>query len=176
MAIKAKKYLSAIFASSVLFAGTASAQLESLPSSFSSIQVPFKSEVAEAQSNTQSPITVSSGAYASSGVSPTLYNTGIFRFLNLPVVGSVPSSAKVNVVNYYYNYSSTPAGMIAYLCWNDTNNCVNVSNNKSGRLTQFGNKAANKSFFFAFGVSGNGSALPRPIYGGKSQVIVNYGY
>ncbi|KZN55448.1 flagellar protein FlhE [Pseudoalteromonas luteoviolacea] len=173
MTIKVSTYLSAIVTSSVLFAGAANAQLGALPS-INGVQAPFKSEVIEEQA--AEPINISGGAYASNGNAPSLYNTGRYSFLNLPVVGAVSSSAKITVVNYYYNYSYLPSGMRAYLCWNSTSTCADVTGRRSGRLEQFRNKAANKPFFFAFGVAGNGSALSPPAYGGNSQVIVNYSF
>ncbi|WP_194868710.1 flagellar protein FlhE [Pseudoalteromonas sp. PPB1] len=124
--------------------------------------------------NVEGPITINGGAWASSGYGPTLRNTGLYYTLDLPVVGSVPFGSKITSVNYSWSYSYVPPGMLVYLCLNSTNNCVNVSTSKSGRLTNFNDQAANKKFIFAFGVRGNGSVLSPAAYGQRSQVIVNY--
>ncbi|ESP93726.1 flagellar protein FlhE [Pseudoalteromonas luteoviolacea] len=169
---KTAKYLTTCLASAaVLWTGISSAEVQQAELLAPTISV---STEQISPSNVESPITISGGAWASSGTAPTIRNSGLLYTLNLPVVGSVPFGSKINVVNYSWGFSKVPPGMIVYLCWNSTSACVDVTSNKSGRLTNFAGLDANKKFIFAYGVRGNGSAISPPAYGQRSQVIVNY--
>lgn len=117
--------------------------------------------------------TLSGGAWVSSGTGPSLTSKGLLYQLNLPVVGSVPSGSTITTVNYKWNLTRIPPGLIVYLCWNTTSSCVDVSASKTGSLTNFNSLAANKKFIFAFTVPGSGSISP-VAYGQNDQVIVNY--
>lgn len=115
------------------------------------------------------------GAWTNSAVGPTMYQKGIFYYLNLLPVGSVPATATITSVVYSWGLSYKPAGLITYLCHNTTSACLNVTSVQSSSTTAFNGLAANKKMIFAFGVSGSGSLTPT-VYGQTDQVIVNYQY
>jgi len=124
--------------------------------------------------NVGSSFIAASGAWANSGTGPSLTNTGLLYTLNLPVVGSVPFGSQITVVNYSWNLSYIPSGLVVYLCWDTTSSCMDVSSSKTGSLTAFSGLDANKKFIYAFAVPGSGSVISPFAYGQTNQVIVNY--
>ena len=116
------------------------------------------------------------GAYGSSAVAPTIYSKNIWYNVAFPIPGSVPAAATVTTVNYTWSYSSPrPTGFLVYLCNNGGTVCFDVTASASGSVN-----------FSGYGVPGNqtlrlysrvnGTGTMTPLYGGSSNVTVNYVY
>lgn len=117
----------------------------------------------------------SGGAWANSAGGPTLYNKGVYYYLQLNPVGSIPATATITSVVWSWGLSRYPTGLIVYLCHDTTSACINVTSTGSGTTSSFNGRLANKKMIYAFGVAGSGSVSP-PAYGQVDQVIVNYQY
>ena len=173
-----RKFLiaTAISLSSVSLAETGSviAQVELIPKSeITSAPMGSINDPIENLMDYQSLVT--GGAWTKSAVGPTMYQKGIFYYLHLSPIGSVPATAVITSVVYNWALSYKPAGLITYLCHNTTSACLNVTSIQNSSTTAFNGLAANKKMIFAFGVSGTGNLTPT-VYGRNDQVIVNYQY
>lgn len=115
-----------------------------------------------------------SAAYGSSTVAPTIYSKNWWYNVAYPVVGNPPSNATITTVNYSWSYSyPRPAGLLVYLCSIDT--CWNVTYFGSGLINMAGRGIpANQPLRLFSGVSGTGTMSP--LYGGTTNVTVNYTY
>lgn len=116
----------------------------------------------------------SGGAWANSAGGPTIYSKGIYYYLQLNPVGTIPATATITSVVWSWGLSYKPTGLISYLCHDTTSTCINITTRASGSDTSFNGRFANKKLIFAYGVSGTGTMLPA--YGQVDQVIVNYQY
>ncbi|MCF6440495.1 flagellar protein FlhE [Pseudoalteromonas luteoviolacea] len=171
--ISVKKVSAMVASVAMLWAGTASAQSQYEVPELLSPSVSVSQDLVSLDS-VDGPIFINSGAWASSGVPPTIRHTGLLYSLDLPVVGSVPFGSTINTVNYNWSLSRVPAGLEVYLCWRSTSACVDVSSRRSGSLSNFRGLAANQKFIYAFVIRGNGSVVSPAAFGRTSQVIVNY--
>lgn len=115
------------------------------------------------------------GAWSNSGVGPSLYSKGIWYYLNLYPVGSIPATATITSVSYSWGLSYRPSGLLVYLCHDTTAFCANVTNIASTTTTAFNGRSADRKLIYAFGVTGSGAVSP-VAYGQTDQVIVNYTY
>ena len=117
-----------------------------------------------------------SSAYGSSAAAPTIYSKNWWYNVAYPVVGNPPSNATITMVYYSWSYSyPRPAGLLVYLCDNGANNCWNVTNFGSGSINMSGyGIPANQPLRLYSGVSGTGTMSP--LYGGTTNVTVNYVY
>lgn len=117
----------------------------------------------------------SGGAWSNSAGGPTLYNKGVYYYLTLNPVGSIPATATITSVVWSWGLTSYPTGLVVYLCHDTTSACINVTSSGSGSTTSFNGLLANKKMIYAFGVAGSGTVSPTA-YGQVDQVIVNYQY
>lgn len=112
-------------------------------------------------------------AYGSSAVAPTIYSKNYWYNVAFPIAGSPPSTAIVTNVYYSWSYSSRPSGLLVYLCNNGGTKCRDVTSAASGGVN-FTSDAipANQSLKLYSRVNGTGTMTP--LYGGSSNVTVNY--
>jgi len=117
-----------------------------------------------------------SGAYGSSAAAPTIYSKNWWYNVAYPVVGNPPSNATITTVYYSWSYSyPRPSGLLVYLCNNTGSNCRDVTNFASGSVSFAGDGVlANQSLRLFSRVNGTGTMSP--LYGGSTNVTVNYVY
>jgi hypothetical protein len=144
-----------------------------------SSQAAEKSSVSVAElDGTNSPVEIGmvtnllGGAWANSGVGPTLISKNIQYKLTINPVGLIPNPAPITSVNFSWGLSSYPAGLSVFLCRGTTTSCVNVTSLRSGSTTAWAGLSANSPFLFVFQVTGTGGMTAA--YGQNDQVIVNY--
>ncbi len=117
-----------------------------------------------------------SGAYGSSAATPTIYSKNYWYNVAYPVVGNPPSNATLTNVYYTWNYSyPRPTGFQVLLCNNSATLCADVTNSQSGSVNFTGYSVpANQSLRLYSRVVGTGTMSP--LYGGTTNVTVNYVY
>ena len=117
-----------------------------------------------------------SAAYGSSAVAPTIYSKNWWYNVAYPVVGNPPSNATITTVYYSWSYSyPRPTGLLVYLCNNTGSKCWNVTSFGSGSINMSGEAIpANQSLRLYSRVNGTGTMSP--LYGGSTNVTVNYVY
>lgn len=117
-----------------------------------------------------------SGGYGSSAVAPTIYSKNYWYNVAYPVVGGPPSTATVTSVFYSYSYNyPRPSGFQVLLCNNSGTLCADITNSGSGSVDFTGyNVPANQSLRLYSRVTGTGTMAP--LYGGTTNVSVNYVY
>jgi len=154
--------------------GSVAARVEVIPASIITAE-PMGSITDPVEGYYATPMAVG-GAWSKTAFGPTIYQKGIYYYLNLLPVGTIPASATITSVVFNWGLSYKPSGLLVYLCHESTSlPCVNVTNVQSGSTSYFNNKAANKKLIYAFGVSGTGTLSPTA-FGKNDQVIVNYQY
>lgn len=117
-----------------------------------------------------------SGAYGSSAVTPTIYSKNVWYSVAPSVVGSPPATAVIGLVYYNWSYSTPrPSGFQVLLCDNTGTYCADVTTSASGSVdfTGTGVKANTPVRFYSRVV---GTGTMSPLYGGTSNVTVNYTY
>lgn len=114
------------------------------------------------------------GAYSQEAVVNTTYSSNIWNTTNFRIVGTPPSTGKINIVRWNYKIGTIPANatFTAYLCQGDTNSCYDVTHLKSGSTTVFNNRSPDKPFFLYHRIYRASSFAP--VSGGTSQVIVSW--
>ena len=124
---------------------------------------------------------ISSSAFATGGTSigsmlaPSISVKNQWYNKTFPITAGTPSTGKVGMVYYTWAYSSYPAGMQVYLCYNNGNACRDISDARSGNIdfTPY-NLAPNQPFSLYARVNGTGRMVT--VNGQSSQIIVNYTY
>jgi flagellar protein FlhE len=164
--------LLAFMQSALAQTGSAVATVQTMPA-FEIMSAPMGLATDPVQSSTITPL-VSGGAWANSAGGPTIYSKGIYYYLTLNPVGSIPATATITSVVWSWGLSYMPTGIVSYLCHNTTSVCINVTTRLSGSDTSFYGLPANQPMIFAYGVAGTGTMSPA--YGQVDQVIVNYQY
>ena len=115
-----------------------------------------------------------SGAYGSSAVAPTIYSKNLWYNVPFSVVGSPTPASTVRAVYYSWSYSTPrPSGFLVYLCNNTGSVCFDVTSAASGSVdfTAYGVPATQNLRLYSR-VSGTGTMSP--LYGGSSNVTVNW--
>ncbi|MEQ4454435.1 flagellar protein FlhE [Kosakonia sp. YIM B13605] len=122
---------------------------------------------------------ISSSAFATGGtatssmVPPSISVKNQWYNKAFSVPAGTPSTGKVGQVYYTWTYSSYPAGMQVYLCYNNGNTCYDVSSARSGSVDfTKDNIAPNQPISLWARVNGTGKMVT--VNGQSSQVIVNY--
>ncbi|MDR1064179.1 MAG: flagellar protein FlhE [Azoarcus sp.] len=114
-----------------------------------------------------------SGSYASDAYSPPIYAPNSWYITNFPIVGFVPSTAKLHSrVSYYYTVGTIPRGgrFVAELC--QGNFCVNVTSARRGVTAAFNGRSATVPLHLRYRI--NRSSSFSPVAGGRAQVLVNW--
>jgi flagellar protein FlhE len=116
-----------------------------------------------------------SAAYGSSTVAPTIYSKNWWYNSTYPVVGNPPSTGKIGLVYYSYNYSPRPAGLQVYLCKSTGYTCADITNFGSGSVDfTSANVPPNQALGIFVRVNGTGTMTP--VYGSTTNITVNYTY
>jgi hypothetical protein len=121
-------------------------------------------------------VSAADGGYGSSVGAPTISAKNYWYIATFPVVGTVPSTAKVGRVNYSWDYSyPRPSGLQVLLCNSTGANCKDVTNSGSGSFdfSQYSVSATKPLKLYA---RVNGTGTMSPLKGRSSSVTVNYSY
>lgn len=115
-----------------------------------------------------------SGGYGSSAAAPTIYSKNYWYNVAFPVVGTPASGATVRIVYYTWSYSTPrPSGFLVYLCNNTGTKCFDVTSAASGSV-DFTSKNIPATETLRLYSQVNGTGTMSPLYGGSSNVTVNW--
>ncbi|QEI06308.1 flagellar protein FlhE [Pigmentiphaga aceris] len=114
------------------------------------------------------------GSYSSEAAGPVMPNRKVWYTTVHPPVGSPPRDGKITTVSWRWGVSSQISGLEVKLCYRTAQDCVPVTSYGKAMTQAFAGRPADGAFLLMYRVEGSGRMTP--IYGERSQVIVNYMY
>ncbi|WP_239987693.1 flagellar protein FlhE [Pseudomonas syringae] len=110
------------------------------------------------------------GNYQSSVALPVIHSKGYVHTAELPVSRHAPVTATIKSVSWNWNVVGWPQGLEVYLC-QGVSVCLNVSRQRTGSTTFFGNQSASRKFYYTMKV---GDAGRVPVAGQQGRITVDW--
>jgi len=101
-------------------------------------------------------------AYSTQVAGPTIYSKNFLYGAAFPISGTIPAGSAVTTINWTYDISYKPAGFVAFLCWQSTSYCLNITPYGAGSTEAFKGFSAASPFYIYYGVAGTGLLSPYP--------------
>ena len=110
------------------------------------------------------------GNYQSSVALPVVHSKGYVHTAELPVSRHAPAAATIKSVSWNWNVVGWPQGLEVYLCQGPSV-CLNVSRQRTGSTTFFGNQLASRKFYYTMKVGDTGRV---PVAGQQGRITVDW--
>ncbi|MDG6379942.1 flagellar protein FlhE [Pseudomonas savastanoi pv. phaseolicola] len=110
------------------------------------------------------------GNYQSSVALPVIHSKGYMHTAALPVSRHVPPVATIKNVSWNWNVAGWPQGLEVYLC-QGASVCLNVSRQRTGSTTFFGNQLASRTFYYTMKIGETGRV---PVAGQQGRITVDW--
>jgi len=113
--------------------------------------------------------------YGTQTAGPTIYSKNVLYGAQFPISGTIPAGAVVQTIHWTYDIAYQPAGFVAYICWQSTSYCYDITRYGVGSTDLFSGRSAASPFYIYYGVVGTGVLSP-PAAGRVNTLTVGYAF